>query len=277
RFVELTEPPSDVTDLRVRGRAVQHVAVRELFARARRFTLRLFQLAAPLEHDRAVYAAYAREDRERMLVGPAHRRLGPLRRAVVVADLFARTDEAAVHLAGRVRPEPALDREQHRVVEVAHPYRDVALVDQRPPLPLQRVVLPQPDRALARALAVALLVEQAVRQLAGGDALVEPAEPPRGVRERVGAVGLERGGVDGRGRGRVVRVLPLETREGVPSGGQRVDIHRRTLTPDTIRPDQRACASCVPMCSSTGRSSAAGLNSMNVTPSSVQPMWPPGQ
>ena len=141
RFVELTEATPDVTHLRVRRGAVAHMAVRELFARERGFALGFGEVAAALQHDRAVHAADAGEDRERMPVGPAHRRLGPLGGAVVVAHVFAGADEAAVHLARRVRTEPALDREQHRLVEVAHALGDLALVDEHAPLRLQRLGL----------------------------------------------------------------------------------------------------------------------------------------
>ena len=82
-------------------------------------------------------AAEAGEDRERVLLRPLHRRLGPLGRAVEVAELLARADEAAIHLAGRVRPEPAFDTEQHRFVEMRHPLSDIALVDEHPALRLQ--------------------------------------------------------------------------------------------------------------------------------------------
>ena len=35
-----------------------------------------------------------------------------------ITEVFAGTDHAAIHLAGGVRPEPTLDREQHGLVEV---------------------------------------------------------------------------------------------------------------------------------------------------------------
>lgn len=57
-------------------------------------------------------------------------RVGPLGGAVEVAYLLARADEAAVHLARRVRTEAALDGEEHRLVQVAQPLGQVAFVDE---------------------------------------------------------------------------------------------------------------------------------------------------
>ena len=53
----------------------------------------------------------------------AHRAVavGPLRRPPVIAQLLARADEAAVHLARRIRRQPTLDSEQHRFVEERNP------------------------------------------------------------------------------------------------------------------------------------------------------------
>ena len=69
--------------------------------------------------------------RERMALGPPGRRVGPLGRPPEVAELLARADQAAVHLAGRVRTEPALDGGEHGLVEVARaPRCGSALVDQ---------------------------------------------------------------------------------------------------------------------------------------------------
>ncbi len=139
--VELAEAAPDVADLGVGGRAVADVAADQLVARLQRLAFGLGEIAAPLEHHGAVHAADPGEDREGMLLRPAQRRLGPLGGAVEVADLLARADQAAVHLAGRVRPEAALDREEHRLVEMAHPLRDLALVDQDPAVGLQRLGL----------------------------------------------------------------------------------------------------------------------------------------
>ena len=324
------------------------MAVRELFARERGLALGSGEVAAALQHDRAVHAADAGEDRERMPVGPAHRRFGPLGGAVVVAHVLAGADEAAVHLAGRVRTEPALDREQHRLVEVTHALGDVALVDEHAALRLQRlglevgrpqvagerdhvgrergrpveltaavrdlrfaqeqrtvghalgvafeaaasaaqprarvggprgdrVVLPQPHRALSGLPVCAQLVEQAVRPFAGLDALVEPAEPPRRFREHVGAFGFERRRVHRRRGCRVARALPVVARERVASGGQRV-VHVVTLTPAAAHAALTRCAPAARRCARVrAAAAAAGLNSRKVTPSSVQPVCPPGQ
>jgi hypothetical protein len=81
-------------------------------------------------------------------------RLGPLRRPVEVAHVLASRYEAAIHLASGEGPEPALDREEHCLVEVAHAVVDVAVVDEHAPLGLKRLRLevrrpkppPQPER-----------------------------------------------------------------------------------------------------------------------------------
>ena len=111
--------------------------------------LGLGEVAALLEDHRAVHAADAGEDRERMPLGPPQRRLGPLGGALEVADVLTRADEAAVHLAGGVRAEPALDREQHRLVEVAHALGHLPGRDQDAALGLQRLGL-EVGRAAAR-------------------------------------------------------------------------------------------------------------------------------
>ncbi len=65
-----------------------------------------------------------------MALGPSRGRLGPLSRTSVVADLLARADEAAVHLARRVGAEASLDREQHRFVELLEAVARVAAIDE---------------------------------------------------------------------------------------------------------------------------------------------------
>ena len=211
-----------------------------------------------------VDAADAGEDGERVLLGPLHRRLGPLGGTRQVAELLAGPDEAAVHLAGRVRAQPALDREQHGLVEVPEPLGDLAPVDEDPTHGLQRlglevgrterpaqpdrlggehggpvqvaaavgqlgltqdegavldaprlaverparpaqptagdgrpglegVVLVEPHRALARPAPLAELVERAVGDLPGHDAVVEAAEPPCRLGDHVGPPRLRLG------------------------------------------------------------------------------------
>ena len=131
--VQLTEPAADVAHLGV-GVARRAVVTRgEFFARPGRFNLGFGERTAPLQHDGSVDAAHAGENGERMLLRPLQRGLGPLRGPLEVTDLFARADEAAIDLAGRERSEPALDGEQHRLVEMGHPFGDVASVDQYPP------------------------------------------------------------------------------------------------------------------------------------------------
>ena len=301
-----------------------------------------------------MHAAHAGEDGERVRLGPALGRLGPLGGPVVVAHVLAGPDQAAVHLAGRERPEAALDGEQHRLVEVAHALVDLALVDEDPPrglqglglqvgrrqapaeveglggqrdrlvelagavgglgLPeqevavgvalgvrLQRpagpaqpaagdggpgvegVVLPQPHRALAGPAAIPERVVGVEGGLPRRDALVEPTEPPRRLRLQVEPVGLLRVAGRVRGAGRVEGGRPVVARDGGERRRERVvAVHRLLVRRGHGRnartaPAQLDGASCGPMCSSTGRRSSAGLNSMKTTPSSVQPVWPPGQ
>ena len=119
---EVAEPAADVADLGVGGGAVRHVDAVELVAR-------LARLALGVGPARRAAAAARRGAPGRcpgkMANGwslrPAQRGLGPLGGAAEVAELLAGADQAAVHLAGRVRPEAALDREEHRLVEVAQP------------------------------------------------------------------------------------------------------------------------------------------------------------
>ena len=303
--VELAQPAADVADLGVGRRAVDQVAADQLLAGPRRLPLRLGQRPPPLEHDGPVHPADAREDGERVLLRPAHRGLGPLGGPVEVAELLAGADEAAVHLAGRVRAEPALDGEQHRLVEVAHALGDVALVDQHaalgleglglevgrpqraaeldhlrrrapaarsrspapcavsasrsssapcsthsgsvverspgPPQPPagdrrpghEAVVLVQPHRALPGPALVAELVVGPVGELAGRDAVVEAPEPPRGLGQQVGPLGLVRRRVERRPRRR--RRRPPASR-----GGQRGADRRQLSGPGPLAPRRAA-------------------------------------
>ena len=136
-LVELAQTAPDVADLGVGRRAVDQVAPDQLLARPRCLALGLRQRSPPLEHDGPMDPADAREDGERVLLRPTHRGLGPLGGPVEVTELLAGADEAAVHLAGRVRAEATLDREEHRLVQVAHALRDLALVDQHAALGLE--------------------------------------------------------------------------------------------------------------------------------------------
>jgi hypothetical protein len=107
---------------------------------------------------------------ERVLLGPTRGRLGPLRGAAQVAQLLARADQAAVDFAGRVRPEPVLDREQHRLVEVGDPGARPPAVDEDPAERLQRLRLEIGGAELARQRASPLGVSRR---------LVEPAAAVR--------------------------------------------------------------------------------------------------
>ena len=100
----------------------------------------------------------------------------------------------------------------------------------RPPQPgpghrragLECVMLVQPDRALPGTALVAEFVVDPVRPLPGGDAVVEPAEPPGGVGLHVGPVGVELRGLRGDRLGGVEGRLPLLPLQGVPRHRQRV-------------------------------------------------------
>ena len=155
------------------------------------------------------------------------------------------------------------------------------------------VVLVEPHRARARPAVIAELVEGAVRALARVDALVEAAEPPRRLREHVEALRLRGRVVElaGRARGRgtpasrdergprAPLVSPSDAATGGSSSAPPSVPTTVTVPPrgDRSRSRQVGADICAARCSSTGCSSPAGLNSRNVTPSSVQPVWPPGQ
>ena len=139
--VELAQPPADVADLGERRAAVADVAADQLLAGLEGLALGLGQRPASLQDHGPVHAADPREDGERVLLGPGQGGGGPFGRSVEVPEVLTGADEAAVHLAGRVRPEAALDGEEHRLVEVAHALRHLALVDEDPPRGLQRLRL----------------------------------------------------------------------------------------------------------------------------------------
>ena len=102
----------------------------ELVARPSRLALGLGQSPAPLQHDGAVHAADAGEDGERVLLGPALRRLGPLGGAVESPS----SSQAPIRLQytlpveyGPRRPSTAKSIASSRW---PMPVGDVALVDQ---------------------------------------------------------------------------------------------------------------------------------------------------
>ena len=116
--LEVAEPAPDVADLGERGGRVRHVAAQQLRAGPARLPLGLGQGTSPLEHDRPMDPTDAGEDGEGVLLRPLPRRLGPLGGSAQIAQVLAGADQAAVHLAGRVRAQAALDGEQHGLVEV---------------------------------------------------------------------------------------------------------------------------------------------------------------
>ena len=165
----------------------------------------------------------------------------------------------------------------------------------RPPQPrtgdrgarFHHVMLVEPHRALSRAHQITQRFVARIRLLAGGDALVETAratttprprhraDRPRGAPRRRRRRARGRGprtSPSGRAQRGPARCGLARGRLGCPSGRpppppQRSDV-AATLQPGTAQP----AASCLARCSSTGMISAVGLNSRNVTPSSVHPV-----
>src|SRR3954471_2099254 len=115
--------------------------VHELVAGARRLALGIDEIAARVERYGAVDATDPGEDGERVVLRPSRRRLRPLRSPAQITEVLTRADQAAVHLAGRVRIEPAFDGEQHGLVEVGQPSPRLARVDQYPSDRLKRLGL----------------------------------------------------------------------------------------------------------------------------------------
>ena len=283
---------------------------------------------------------------------PPCRRLGPLGGSAQVADVLAGADQAAVHLARRVRAEPALDGEEHGLVEVREPCLDLARVDEHAADRLQRlrlevgdrssrpsasarsasstrrveppppwassasrsssapcsthsgssssarrarcshpagdrrpgphaVVLVEPHRALAGAPAVAELVEDAVRAAGGprctrrgGRATTAPRRARRAARPRQPG---RRAGRPRRGATHASQSWRARASRRASSASTRLARHGGDGSREPVRAALRPTASWAARCSSTGWISAVGLNSKNVTPSSVQPVCPPGQ
>ena len=126
--VEVPDPAPHLAQLHETGRGVHGAHTYQLRARPHPLLLGAGPLAAPLQGPRPMHPAQPREHGERVALGPARRRVRPLGHPPVVAELLAGADQAAVDLAGRVRPEPSLDCEQHRLVEVREPVLGAALV-----------------------------------------------------------------------------------------------------------------------------------------------------
>ncbi|MFN8027800.1 MAG: hypothetical protein U0W40_16010 [Acidimicrobiia bacterium] len=139
RAVEVTQATADVTHFGETERHVGQVAVEQLLARTGCFRLRVDEIAPQVHHAGAVHTADPREDGERVLLRPLRGHLGPFRSAPEIADLLARADEAAVHLARGVRAEAAFDRGQHRLVDRRESAGRVAGVDQDAPDRLLRL------------------------------------------------------------------------------------------------------------------------------------------
>jgi hypothetical protein len=86
-----------------------------------------------------VHAANAGEYGVRMTLGPSSCRVAPFRRPLQVAELFARTDQAAIHLARRERAEATFHRAEHRLVQTRESFVCLALIDQNAAERLQRL------------------------------------------------------------------------------------------------------------------------------------------
>jgi hypothetical protein len=115
---QVPEPPTDVADLRVGGDRVGKMTFQQLRAGPGCFPFRRFKGALTFEHYSAMDPTDAREYGERMLCRPGHGGLGPLGRPAEVSQLLACADHAAINLPGRVRPEPAFDRQEHGFVQM---------------------------------------------------------------------------------------------------------------------------------------------------------------
>ena len=93
------------------------------------------------------------------------------------------------------------------------------------------VVFPEPYGALSGPAPVALFLVDPVRGLTSGDALVEPAEPPRGLGLRVEPVGLKVWGVHAGFAGGIQRGLPVGAAQRVVDRLERItDAHDGAAT-----------------------------------------------
>ena len=93
-------------------------------------------------HDlRAVNAARTRKAGDVELVAPPVRRLRPLGRAPVVAEIAARADRKAVDETGRVRPQATGDCGRGRLVQQRKTLLDPTGLDARAPYPGERQYL----------------------------------------------------------------------------------------------------------------------------------------
>ena len=138
---QVAEPSSYLSHFDPAGSDVGQVEAVELLAGPSRLALRRRPVAAVLQQRCVVHAADAGPHGERMLLRPAQRRVRPLRCPAEIAELLAGADHAAQHLARAVGRQPALDRAQHRLVEVAQALVEVSRVDEHPAERLLRLGL----------------------------------------------------------------------------------------------------------------------------------------
>ena len=106
----------------------------QLLAGRQRELLRFREVASKPHDLRPVDAARPREAGDVEPVAPAVRRLGPLGRAAVVAEVLARADRDAVDDRGRVGPQLAADRGRARLVQQGKPLLDLAAPHESAPL-----------------------------------------------------------------------------------------------------------------------------------------------
>src|SRR5439155_9580323 len=164
--LEVAETAPDVTHLGERRGGVWQMAADQFGTRLVQLALGVDQGALPIEHDRVVDPADARKDRKRMLLCPPSRGVSPLGRPTQIADVLARADQAAVHLAGRVRAQATFDGQEHGLVEMRESEPNPAGVDEHPADGLERFGL-EVGRAEAAAECEGLLGQ--------GRSVVEPS------------------------------------------------------------------------------------------------------
>ena len=124
---EVAELTPHLADLVV-GRTLcgDEVVARELLACREGVRLRLVQMAVQELQLRTMDPTHARERRHGTALAPPERRLGPLARTPVVAELRADPDHAAVDVAGGGGIELTADDRRHALVQERHARRDVA-------------------------------------------------------------------------------------------------------------------------------------------------------
>src|SRR5207244_3889479 len=93
---EIAEPAPHFTQLHEPGRRVRAAHTNELGAGADDLLLGSRPLTSTLQGPRPMHPAQAGKQRERVLLRPPGRRVGPLRRPPVVTERLAGADQAAV-------------------------------------------------------------------------------------------------------------------------------------------------------------------------------------